>query len=114
MKYLLYMVMGASLLLPTYAAVNTAQTPTPTEVVAAEPVKRKTFWQRLKEKAHTSWQALKEKLRSMADDLIRFLIIALIVVLIVSVLAWLLPWPLDVLIVVVALIVLLVFLLRYL
>lgn len=113
MKYLLYFLVGITALSPAFAAVTTPSTIQQIEAPAVEPVRRKAFWHRLKEKALLRWQALKEKLRTMADDLVRLLIIALIVILIVSILAWLLPWPFDVLIVVVALIVLLIYLLRY-
>lgn len=113
MKYLLYLLVGLTAFSPAYAAVTAPNPIQQTNVHFVEPIQRKTFWQRFKEKVAHKWHALKEKLRTMADDLIRLLIIALIVILIVSILAWLLPWPFDVLIVVVALIVLLIYLLRY-
>ncbi|MCS7152357.1 MAG: hypothetical protein N2253_05215 [Bacteroidia bacterium] len=116
MKNFLWILVGLTIVSSAYGA---ATTPTNflTEEVATvstpAPIKRKSWWQRLKDRAHHAWQALKEKLRTATDDLVRLLIIALIIGLIVSILYWLLPWPLDVIIVLIALIVLIIFLLRY-
>ncbi|MCX8113226.1 MAG: DUF4349 domain-containing protein [Bacteroidia bacterium] len=112
MKYLLYLWVGLVTLSPAYAAATVTPT-TSHQATAVEPVKRKAFWERLRDKVRSYWQAFKEKLRTMADDLVRLLIIALIVALIVSILYWLLPWPFDVIIMLIALIVLVIFLLRY-
>ncbi|MCS6895526.1 MAG: hypothetical protein NZZ60_05180 [Bacteroidia bacterium] len=112
MRFLLYILLGIASLRPAYSVVSTNNVQV-VELTSAEPVKRKSFWHRLKEKAQRYWQTLSEKLRTAADDLVRLLIIALIIALAVSIVVWFLPWPLDVLIATLALVILLIFLLRY-